>query len=93
MESVINKDPSKETLMVFEVQKAALKSKLVEMRFDVMDESHDYLLDTKAWQFTTDEVEKLKLALAKSIEDASVLSNTSTATMWGRELDALEPFI
>jgi DNA topoisomerase-2 len=77
-----------EKLKVFKRKRSELESEMSTM-FDKIENSYDYLLNIKTYQYTHEAVESLKGDTLKTIKELEVMENTNYMDMWKKDLKML----
>ena len=58
----------------------------MEKLFDKIDNSYDYLLNIKTYQYTHEAVQNLREETSKTKNELDVLQNTTHIDMWKKDL-------
>ena len=74
-----------EKLKVFKRKRSELESEMSTI-FDKIENSYDYLLNIKTYQYTHEAVESLKDDTLKTMKELEVLENTNYIDMWKNDL-------
>ena len=74
-----------EKLKVFKRKRSELVNEMSTM-FDKIENSYDYLLNIKTYQYTHEAVQTLKDEMSKTTEELEVLENTNHMDMWKNDL-------
>jgi len=74
-----------EKLIVFKRKRSDLEHEL-EKLFDKIDNSYDYLLNIKTYQYTHEAVQNLREETSKTKNELDVLQNTTHIDMWKKDL-------
>jgi len=74
-----------EKLTVFKRKRSDLEHEM-EKLFDKIDNSYDYLLNIKTYQYTHEAVQNLREETSKTKNELDVLQNTTHIDMWKRDL-------
>ena len=77
-----------EKLKVFKRKRSELVNEMSTM-FDKIENSYDYLLNIKTYQYTHEAVQTLKDDMSKTIKELEVLENTHHVDMWKNDLARL----
>jgi DNA topoisomerase-2 len=77
-----------EKLKVFKRKRSELESEMNTM-FNKIENSYDYLLNIKTYQYTHEAVESLKGDTLKTIKELEVMENTNYMDMWKKDLKML----
>jgi DNA topoisomerase-2 len=78
-----------EELVVFKKKKSDIEHELEELNFVKIDESFDYLLGIKTYQYTLEEIEKLYAESIKTSQELDKLRDTSILDMYRSDLPQL----
>lgn len=73
-------------ITIFRQKKAAIESNLVKHKFDKMDESYDYLLNIKTYQYTEEAIAKLDAEVEDIKKRLDSTRNTNVVTMWKSDI-------
>ena len=74
-----------EKLIVFKRKRSELENEMKSL-FDTIENSYDYLLNIKTYQYTHEAVQSLREETVKTKHELEVLQNTSCIDMWKRDL-------
>jgi len=77
-------------IIVHKLKKAELEARLVELNYDLYEDSYDYLTKIPIYNFTVDKVQELQDEIAKKNALLTTLNDTTPQQMWSRDLDDLE---
>ncbi len=80
-------------IIVHKMRKAELEDKLEEMEYAKCDDSYDYLTRIPIYNFTLDQVEKLKDDIKNKEIQIKLVEDTTANDMWKQELDVLNTFV
>lgn len=72
-------------LVVFKRKKQDLENEISNL-FDKIDNSYDYLLNIKTYQYTQESVLSLSQENEKTIQEIEILKNTHHLDMWKKDL-------
>ena len=78
-----------EELVVFKKKKVDLEQELVNLNFVKIDESFDYLLSIKTYQYTLEEMDKLYAEASKVVTELQQLKGTSVIDMYKSDLEVI----
>jgi DNA topoisomerase-2 len=74
-----------EKLVVFKRKRSELEDEMKSL-FDKIDNSYDYLLNIKTYQYTHEAVQSLREETVKTKHELEVLQNTNHIDMWKKDL-------
>jgi len=78
------------TLIIDNIKKKDVETKLATLKFDLKKNSYDYLLDMKMVSLTKEKVDLIQRELKVQEQQLKELENTSLSTLWIRDLEAFE---
>ncbi len=79
-----------DVIEVKKLRKAELDAKLHELKYDLVDDSYDYLTRIPIYNFTVDKVQELKDDIAKKQIQLDTIIATTIEQMWVDDLTAFE---
>ena len=68
--------------VIFKRKKAEIEAELVEKKFDKVDESYNYLLNIKTYEYTEESINELVEHCSRITEELKILKKTPCTTMW-----------
>lgn len=80
-------------LIVYRVPKKQVEQNLIELEFDMVDDSFNYLLNLPITSFTADMLDKLQNNINDLSNKLEIIQNTSEQQMWLNDLNDLENII
>ena len=75
---------------VYKLRKSELEATLADQKYDLYEDSYDYLTKIPIYNFTVDKVEELKDDIRKKETEIADITSFQESDMWRRELDVLE---
>ena len=80
-------------LIVYRVPKKQVEQNLIELDFDMVDDSFNYLLNLPVTSFTAEMLNKLQNNIDDLSNKLDIIQNTSEQQMWLNDLNDLENMI
>jgi len=88
IEEILNK-----SIIIERKKKSEIEKQLKNRKFDLYNDSYDYLLNMPLYSLTVEKIKELKELIKKLKEEYKKIENTTVNQLWLQDLEKIEPLI